>query len=128
MKSLNETGKREFAMRILNVLTTNDAVVKAAGVDATGKAQALKALTDEAFAAENAQIRIEADCRNATARSRNSAQAAYAAASGVVALIAGSIGRDDQLSRELRSLRKAMTRGTGSDVNAVAVKAEKKIA
>ncbi|MBI4978516.1 MAG: hypothetical protein HZC28_13640 [Spirochaetes bacterium] len=68
--------------------------------------------------------RREAECRNATARSRKSSQDAYAAASGAVNLIVGSIGSGVQLSRELRSLRKAMTRGTGAEKVPAAVKAE----
>ncbi|MBI4976702.1 MAG: hypothetical protein HZC28_04430 [Spirochaetes bacterium] len=128
MKSLNETEKREFAMRILNVLTTNAQAVKAAGVDPSGKAAMLKVLTDEAFAAEDAQIRMEADCRDVTARSRATTQTAYAAASGVVELIIGTIGSDKQLSRELRSLRKAITRGTGTEKVPAAAKPEKKTA
>ncbi|MBI4978547.1 MAG: hypothetical protein HZC28_13795 [Spirochaetes bacterium] len=129
MKSLNEVSKREFALRILNVLTTNLESVKTAGVDPTIKVGMLKDLVDASFADEDAQIRIAAECRTATAKSRASTYAAYAAASGVVDMIVGTVGAKEPFSRELRSLRKAMSHATGTGTaDAVAAKAEKKTA
>ncbi|MBI4977243.1 MAG: hypothetical protein HZC28_07155 [Spirochaetes bacterium] len=110
MPKLNEPTKREFALRMLNILASSNDVVKAAGVDAVVKTAMLRTLVDAAFTAEDAQIRITADCRNATELSRTTADEAYAAASGVLDIIAGTVGRNHALSRRLRKLRKELSR------------------
>ncbi|MBI4976494.1 MAG: hypothetical protein HZC28_03370 [Spirochaetes bacterium] len=125
--ALTETMNREFAQRILNVLTTNADTLKAAGVDVSGRIEVLKGMVTEAFDAENTQIRMTADLRNTTARSRKSAATAYDAASGVLNLIVGTIGRNDALSRELRMLRTSMSRVKSAAVTEAA-KAEKRTA
>ncbi|MBI4977479.1 MAG: hypothetical protein HZC28_08360 [Spirochaetes bacterium] len=110
MHPLNEPTKREFALRMLNILTSCGDAVKAEGVDATERTAMLKALVDAAFAAEDAQIRMTAEARKASALSRSCADEAYAAASGMLDLVAGTIGKDSALTRRLRKLRKELSR------------------
>lgn len=125
--ALTETSKREFAKRILNVLVSHADTARTAGVDASVKAAKLNALIDEAFAAEDAQIRIAAESLQATQRSRTTMEAAYAEASAAVELIVGSLGKKDMLSHRLKKLREEMSR-TSKDSAMKAADAEKKTA
>ncbi|MBI4977902.1 MAG: hypothetical protein HZC28_10480 [Spirochaetes bacterium] len=117
MKSLNDVSKREFALRILNVLTTNTDAVKTAGVDASVKAGKLKALIDEAFATKDAQIAAQVNSLMATKRARLALEDAYAEASAVVELIVGSLGRQDALVHRMKRLRGEVSRGTDSSTD-----------
>ncbi|MBI4978480.1 MAG: hypothetical protein HZC28_13455 [Spirochaetes bacterium] len=128
MKSLNGTSKREFAIRILNVLTTNAEAAKPAGVDTSVKAARLKALIDAVFAAKDAQLAIQAQSLAATKRAREALEDAYAEASAAVDLFAGCLGKKDALVHRLKRIRDEVSRGSPEDAAAAPDTNEQKTA
>ena len=103
--SLTETNKREISKRTLDILNSNAPTLKTAGVDIKGKSDELKKLIDDAFSAEEKQLKAQTDAKRSTELSQKATDSAYRKASDVIELIVGALGKGDALSKRLRNIR-----------------------
>ena len=110
MARLTETTKREFSKRLLDILNSNAAALQDAGVDIKPKSDELSGLIDDAFSAEEKQLKAQTEARRATETSQMATSEAYQKASDIVELIIGALGKRDVLSKRLRNLRNEIGR------------------
>ena len=101
-----EEEKRDFARQIVNLLKTNAEKLQSLGYDTKSKIAELTELYETAEQAEAEQRNAEAAHRAATKTSQESTVAAYKGASATVDLVVGLVGKDDELAKTMRSMRK----------------------
>ncbi|MFA5779933.1 MAG: hypothetical protein WC947_07330 [Elusimicrobiota bacterium] len=105
MAGLTDTTKREFAKRTLDILNSNADALKKTGVDIKAKSDELKKLVDDAFSAEEKQLKSQTEAIKSTEVSQKATVDVYKKASDVIELIVGALGKGDALSKRLRNLR-----------------------
>ena len=103
--SLNESEKRDFCRRMLKILDDNSERLTALGFNPANMATALGTLADTADDKETDQAQARKFSLNTTAASVSSTEAAYKRASEMAEVVIGLVGRDDQLTREIRQIR-----------------------
>ena len=101
-----EEERRDFARQIVNLLKTNAEKLKSQGYDPESKIVELTRLHETAEQAEADQRNAEAAHRAATRASQESTEAAYKGASATIDLVVGLVGKDDELAKAMRSMRK----------------------
>ena len=101
-----EEERRDFARQMVNLLKTNAEELTSLGYDPAGKIEELSKLHETAEQDEAAQRNAEAAYRTATKTSQQSTEAAYKGASATVDLVVGLVGKDHELAKAMRSMRK----------------------
>jgi hypothetical protein len=106
MTSLSESRKRDFVSQFFLLLTNNSEELIAAGYDPAELAAKLQQELDVANAAETAQTNAEVAAQNATKAAQETLTQAYTSTSNAVELVAGLLGKNHNLVKEIRKLRK----------------------
>ena len=106
MPYTTEEEKRDFILQIVTLLKTNAEALKDLGYDSEKKSEELSNLHSAAEEAEGAQRNAEAAHRAATKASQDATEAAYKAASATVDLVVGLVGKDHELAKVMRGMRK----------------------
>lgn len=120
MSGLNESKRRDFVSQLIVVLEQNAAILVAKGYDPATKITDLKSELTTADDAQGKQLEAAAKAKDATKLANQTLDVAYADGSDTVELIAGLLGKKDNLVIELRKLRKgSKPRGSnGNDAQA----------
>ena len=108
MGRLTEDQKRAFARRILEILKDNIARLGAAGFDPINRIVELSVKSYRADDKEAAQFAAQTAAEKATAESQAATDEVYKAASDSVELVVGLLGKDDELSKNLRNICDSM--------------------
>lgn len=106
MSGLNDSKKRDFVTQFTVILEQNAELLADKGFDPTNKIAQLKeemAITDQA---EGRQSAAMAAAKNATKLALEALNVAYKDASATVDLVSGLLGKDDNLLKEIKKLRK----------------------
>ncbi len=106
MGNLSDPRKRDFIDQVLLAMENQTVVLTDAGFDPTTKIAGLKLKADDADNAEVKQQESMASAKHATQLAQDSLSAAYAEASATVELITGLLGKDHNLVKEIRKMRK----------------------
>lgn len=105
MGNLTESEKRDFITRMLEILTNNRALLTEKGFNAEPREAELTEQYETAQSAETAQGQAERAVKEATKVSQQTLTVAYKNASATVDLVVGLLGKDHELSQQLRKLR-----------------------
>ena len=106
MGSLNDSNKRDFLSQLILLMESKADEFMQAGYDPTNKIDELKKLSDEAQGDEAKQQQALALAKDATKKAQTSLKTAYKEASNAVDLIAGLLGKDHNLVKEIKKMRK----------------------
>ena len=106
MTTVNDKVKRDFITQLIVLMEQNTRLLAEQGFDSAPKIAALKLLKTEAEADEANQQEAMSKAKDATAASKQSLDAAYKAASDAVELMAGLLGKNNNLILEIRKMRK----------------------
>ena len=106
MATINENAKRDFITQLIVLMEQNARLLAEQGFDPAPKVATLKQLKTEAEADEASQQEAMSRAKDATAKSKQSLDAAYKAASDAVELMAGLLGKNSNLILEIRKMRK----------------------
>jgi len=104
--SLTESRKRDFVTQLIVIMEQNAQSLSDKGFDPTAKIEVLKQEMTAADEAEGKQVEAMAAAKNATNVAQNTLDAAYTDGSATVDLIAGLLGKNDNLVIEIKKLRK----------------------
>jgi hypothetical protein len=102
---MNESEKRDFCRRMIQILGDNSERITALGFDVASMVTTLGTLAEAADDKESNQVQAKEYSLNATAGSVSSTDEAYKKASGVAEIIIGLVGRNDALARAIRQIR-----------------------
>lgn len=103
--SLKESEKRDFVHHIINDVEQNSTTLQKKGFDPKQKLTELKQFSQDADEAEAIQLKVHAEAMKATQQANEKLDVAYREASAMVELIAGLLGKDDDLVRKLKQIR-----------------------
>mgnify|MGYP000845337864 FL=1 len=106
MTSLNEARKRDFISMLIVIMEQNGELLAEKGYDPANIIAQLKeelAITDQKEAHQKAAV---AAAKNATKDAVEALNITYKHASATVDLISGLLGKDDNLLKEIKKLRK----------------------
>lgn len=113
MTGLNESKKRDFVAQLVELLTQNAALLTSKGFDPTALIAELTTVLEAANAAEVNQMEAAAAAKDATLLANQTLNQAYTAGSAAVDLMAGLLGKKDNLVIEVKKLRKNPKPRTG---------------
>lgn len=106
MTSLNESKKRDFIAMLIVIMEQNAELLAEKGYNPTNIIAQLKeelTITDQKEAQQKAAM---AAAKNATREATEALDITYKHASATVDLISGLLGKDDNLLKEIKKLRK----------------------
>lgn len=106
MATLTEPRQRDFVSQFILLVTNNSEELIAAGYDLAELLAKLQQELDGANAAEAAQSDAEIAAKNATIAAQETLAQAYISTSNAVELVAGLLGKNHNLVKEIRKLRK----------------------
>lgn len=106
MATINENAKRDFITQLIVLMEQNAALLTNQGFDPAPKVATLKQLKTEAETDEANQQDAMSKAKDATAKAKQSLGVAYKAASEAVELMAGLLGKNNNLILEIRKMRK----------------------
>lgn len=106
MSTLSEARKRDFISQLILTMENRAAEFTAAGYDPTAKLEELKQKSANAEEAEVAQQKAKAAAKDSTVVAKASLKEAYTSASDAVELMAGLLGKNHNLIKEIRKMRK----------------------
>ncbi len=106
MATLKESQQRDFVSQFILLITNSAEEMIAAGYDPAELIAKLQQELDGANAAEAAQTDAEIAAQNATKAAQQTLTQAYTSASNAVELVAGLLGKNHKLVKEIRKLRK----------------------
>jgi hypothetical protein len=106
MSSLKESEKRDFNSQIIEIMKDNTQLFLDKGYDPAAKIAELNGQEELVEASEAAEKKAYSAAKDATAASNLALDIAYKHASDTVDLISGLLGKDHNLVKELRKLRK----------------------
>lgn len=106
MGNLTEPKKRDFITQLILVMEKNIELFTNKGYDPANKIAELKQDLTAADDAEAQQTAAAAAAKDATKLSQEKLDLAYRNGSATVDLISGLLGKDDNLLREIKKLRK----------------------
>jgi streptomycin 6-kinase len=104
--SLNESKKRDFIAMLIVIMEQNAGLLAEKGYDPTNVIAQLKeelAITDQKEARQRETV---VAAKNATQEALEALNVSYKKASATVDLISGLLGKDDNLLKEIKKLRK----------------------
>ena len=105
MAALTDAQKQAFAREILEILKNNKEKLQSAGFDVSAKINSLEANTQEAEKQKAEQRTLEAKKEEQTKKARETLEKVYDEASADVELVVGILGKDDDLSHQLKKIR-----------------------
>lgn len=105
--SLNESKKRDFLAQLIIILEQNAQLLSDKGFDPAAKITQLKEELTTADEAEARQAEAMAAAKDATKVANQTLDVAYTDGSATVDLIAGLLGKSDNLVLEIKKLRKS---------------------
>lgn len=105
MATMSESKKRDFITRMLELLKENKQLLTEKGFNSDSRVEELSGQYETAQAAETSQQQAERAAKEATKVSQQALKSAYNNASASVDLLVGLLGKDHQLSKQLRKLR-----------------------
>ena len=108
MAALTEDQKRGFGRRVLEIMKDNIARLSAAGFDPISRIIDLSVKAYRADDKEAAQFAAQTAAEKATKESQVATVEFYKLASDSVELVVGLVGKDDELSKNLREIRDSM--------------------
>ena len=103
---MKESDKRDFVNQLITLTTSNQSLLIEKGFDPTNQLTEMQAASSEASSAEVAQQNASAALKEATALSNEKLSAAYKMASNFAELLVGLLGKDNDLVKEIRKMRK----------------------
>uniref|UniRef100_UPI0032177B99 hypothetical protein n=1 Tax=uncultured Draconibacterium sp. TaxID=1573823 RepID=UPI0032177B99 len=106
MAYLNEAKKRDFITQMTVITEDNFNVIAEHGFDPTNRIKILKEVLEEARTAEGEQIDAAVKAKEATKKSQEKLSKAYEEASKTVELLAGLLGKNHSLIKQIRKIRK----------------------
>lgn len=106
MSGLTESKKRDFNTQIIKIMEKNSQLLIEKGYDPAMKIEELNDQEDLVEASEAAEKNAYTAAKDATAASNKALDIAYKHASNAVDLISGLLGKDHNLVKELKKLRK----------------------
>lgn len=106
MSGLNDSKRRDFIAQFIVVLEQNSQLLTDKGFDPTAKIAQLKAELAALETKEGKQVEATAAAKDATKAAQDALTVAYTDASAAVDLIAGLLGKKDNLVIEIKKLRK----------------------
>ena len=104
--SLNESKKRDFVSQLIVIMEQNAQLLIDKGFDPAAKITELKQEMTAADEAEGKQAEAMAAAKDATQVSNDTLDVAYTDGSATVDLITGLLGKNDNLVKEIKKLRK----------------------
>ncbi len=104
--SLTESKKRDFVSQLIVILEQNTQLLTDKGFDPTAKITQLQTELTTADDAEGKQLEAMAAAKDATKLANETLDTAYTDGSATVDLIAGLLGKNDNLVLEIKKLRK----------------------
>ena len=112
MAGLTEAKRRDFISQFIVILEQNAQLLTEKGFDPAGKIDLLKQQMTAAGEAEARQAEAAAAAKNATQLAKTTLVTAYTSASATVDLLSGLLGKNDNLVKEIKKLRKTGTSST----------------
>lgn len=106
MTGLNDSKRRDFVSQLIVILDQNAKLLADKGFDPTAKIDQLKQEMTAAEEAEAKQAEAMAAAKDATQLANDTLNTAYTNGSATVDLIAGLLGKKDNLVLEIKKLRK----------------------
>lgn len=104
--SLTESKKRDFVNQLITIMEQNKQLLTDKGFDPAAKIEQLKQEIETAGEAEAKQADAIAAAKDATKLAQDTLNVAYTDGSATVDLIAGLLGKKDNLVIEIKKLRK----------------------
>lgn len=104
--ALNDPKKRDFSKQIIALLESNAEVLTNVGYDPTEKITELRDQSQQAEDAEAKQTEAEVEAKNATENAQKTLTTVYKNAAATVDLITGLLGKDHNLVKEIKKMRK----------------------
>lgn len=106
MSGLSDAKRRDFITQLIVVLEQNSQLLIAQGFDPAAKIAQLRAELTDLETKEGRQLESLAAAKDATKAAQDALTVAYTDASATVDLIAGLLGKNDNLVIEVKKLRK----------------------
>lgn len=106
MGYLNDSKKRDFVTQLIVIIKQNTQLLIDKGLDPDSKVVELEAEIKTADEAEGKQTESKVAAKNATALAKQTLKTAYTKSSSTVELISGALGKNHNLVKEIRKLRK----------------------
>lgn len=107
MAKMNESGKRDFVQQMITILQQNTPLLTEKGFDPAVKIAQLQEELVAADDAEGRQTEAKMAAKDATELAQNTLSTAYNDGSSTVDIVAGFLGKNHNLVKELRKLRKS---------------------
>lgn len=105
MAKMTESKKRDFVSQLIVMIEQNAQLLTAKGFDPTAKIDLLKQVMLAAEEAEARQAEAAAAAKDATKLAQDTLDVAYTEGSATVDLIAGLLGKKNNLVIEIKKLR-----------------------
>lgn len=106
MATLSESKKRDFVSQMITLLEQNTQLLTDKGYDPENKINELTTQLTAADDAEARQTEAMAAAKDATKLSQETLDVVYRNGSATVDLISGLLGKQDNLLKEIKKLRK----------------------
>ncbi|NQU53986.1 MAG: hypothetical protein HQ522_15775 [Bacteroidetes bacterium] len=106
MGNMSEAKKRDFVNQLITILKQNAQLFIDKGYDPANRIAELEEFLNETEIAEARQTEAEAAAKDATKLSQKTLDKTYREGSATVELISGLLGKDNNLLREIRKMRK----------------------
>ena len=103
---MTEAFKRDFILQFISIMEENAALITEQGFDPAAKIEELKLLAKTAEEKETLQQNLQAKAKNATVASKEALKEAYNKTSATVELMTGFLGKDNNLIKQIRLMRK----------------------
>ena len=104
--SLNDAKKRDFVTQMIEILVQNKSKLADKGFSTESKETELKEKAELMNTSEVKQQEAAAAAKEATLKAQTDLDAAYLAASSAADAVVGLLGKDDELSKKIRKIRK----------------------
>ncbi len=104
--SLNDAKRRDFVNQMIEILAQNKDVLSEKGYNSENKQAELKQKSEAANKEEINQQEAAAAALRATAVAQEALNTAYSDASSMADAIVGLLGKENELSRKIRKMRK----------------------
>ena len=106
MGNMSEGKKRDFVSQMITLLEQNAQLLTDKGYNPENKINELKTELSATDEAEARQTEAMAAAKDATKLSQDTLDIAYRNGSATVDLLSGLLGKDDNLLREIKKMRK----------------------
>ena len=106
MATLSESKKRDFVSQMITLLEQNAQLLTDKGYNPENKINELKTELTTTDEAEARQAEAMAAAKDATKLSQDTLDVAYRNGSATVDLISGLLGKDNNLLKEIKKMRK----------------------